>query len=415
MKETQQTDTELTLEHVQPLGEQIMDFAQYLSVLHNTPLDYVFSPILAALSTAIGSKAQVLTGPHVNHLNLFLVSVGRPGANKSAPAKLVLKPLVDYNATLYHNYKRELAAYMSAGPKEKGPKPVKRAISLSDVTIERLALALGDNPAGLLLYRDEVGAYLQALSRYSSGGGGEVRSLCEIYDGSQLVIDRKGEDLYLVDSPYLSLFGTTQPNSLRDVFGRPELADSGFLQRFCFFYPEKQPAFRKLEREQQLSQVACDKWDELLRSLIGFPGQIRLTFDQEAWYFYNSFLSMSFRKQQECGDYEAQAWSKLNITTSKLAGICAVARRAPLRGDESDFVINRDDMTFSFRIAKLLHRNQTRIWHELCGPGISSREAVQALGASHKIANVKEFARNLDLPYTSVVRWVNQGRERAGR
>jgi hypothetical protein len=50
--------------------------------------------------------------------------------------------------------------------------PVLERVVTGDVTIEKLAALLEDNPKGLLVSRDELGGWLASFTRYKGGAGG---------------------------------------------------------------------------------------------------------------------------------------------------------------------------------------------------------------------------------------------------
>lgn len=397
------------IENIRPLGEIVSSMVEHIAESYNTPLDYAFGPALCALSTALGAKVKIRTGPHTNKANLFLVTVGRPGANKSSPANIILKPLRDLNARMFEQYRVEMAKYKAAKADEKPETPVKRNVMLSDVTMERLAISLYDNPQGLLLYRDEIGAYLQAVTKYSSTGG-EYRALCEIHDGMQLTIDRKSDDLYFVDSPYLTLFGTTQPNSLKEVFGKPELANSGFLQRFCFLYPDVLPDFKELSTQSTLDLSKYRDWEGLLMTLVHDLDQVTVKFSPDTWTRYNKFLALSHRNQLDSEDYEAQVWSKLNITVAKLAGICAVVAGVSEGIIANEYTIEKKDFKFAVMLAMLLRDNQLRIFNEINGanPKDELKRSLKTLKKQFKSLNYSKLAEALGMNKGSVYSLINR-------
>lgn len=396
------------------------DMVMSVSNVYNTPMEYCLCAALGAVATAAGSMFRVQVGPHRDLLNLFCVAVGRPGANKSAPCRCLVGPLAAHNQLLYQAYVDQKRAYDQAPASEKPQPPVKHAVILSDVTMERMAMALGDNGRGLLLYRDEIGAYLQSLARYNAGGG-EVRALCEIYDGHPLSIDRQGGALTLVQSPCLSMLGTTQPNSLSDVFGRKEIVDSGFLQRFCFFLSRDTPTFRPMQMEYGLPAQTERGWTELLESLLRVDHAVEVAFSQKTWAKYNKFLEISFNNQASTGDYEAQVWSKLNIILPKLAALAAVMERASESGRMPERLeIDRRHFEFGAELALYLRDTQMAVMGRMRGSQaarMSTRELVQGLCAVCEIPNLRQLASALSLPPSSVIRWaakVRKAQEPAG-
>lgn len=367
--------------------------------------DYALGPVLAAVGAAAGNRVSVTVGPYTNRLNIFLVTVGRPGANKSAPSRRVLEPLSQHNARLYADYRAEMGAWRDGD--KKGTPPPKRAFMLADVTVERLCRSLGDNPGGLLLHRDEAGAFLQSLAKYSGGGGGEYRLLNEIYDGNQLRIDRQGDDMVVVDNPVLSFMGTTQPRCLKDVFGKSEIVDSGFLQRFAFVYPESLPPYTGAVYE--MPPTVDIAWSELLRKVLSLPAPVRYDIRGEALETYETFraASRSFQSDDQEG-YEAMVWSKLEILAVKLAGIAHLAAQAedgtPTGGDISPVA-----MKWGVKAALYFRQSQLRIRQEMGALRVPPRrELLQMVLKAFDVTSQADLARVLGVGVATVSRAANQ-------
>jgi Protein of unknown function (DUF3987) len=108
---------------------------------------------------------------------------------------------------------------------------------VSDITMERLAQVMNDNPpgSGLLLHRDELAAWVLSMNQYRGGRGADRQSWVSIWSGEPWIVDRKTTDDAYVSAPFACVLGGIQPDVL------PELAtnrDDGFVDRLLFTYPE---------------------------------------------------------------------------------------------------------------------------------------------------------------------------------
>src|SRR5207244_2361593 len=125
-------------------------------------------------------------------------------------------------------YKEALAHYEQQDPETRGEKPVCERYVVSDTTVEALAVVLQDAPRGLLLARDELGGWLNAMDAYKpKGKGGDVAHYLEMHRAGQLIVDRKSgpEKLVHVPRAAVSIVGTIQPETLRRALGREHFED----------------------------------------------------------------------------------------------------------------------------------------------------------------------------------------------
>lgn len=69
-------------------------------------------------------------------------------------------------------------------------RPFLKRIVVRDSTIERLATLSAENPAGLILHRDELVGLFASFARYSGGGGSDRQFFFEAYGGRSFTVDR---------------------------------------------------------------------------------------------------------------------------------------------------------------------------------------------------------------------------------
>jgi Protein of unknown function (DUF3987) len=128
--------------------------------------------------------------------------------------------------------------------------PAEPRITINDSTLARLQQILADNPNGLIVYRDELIAFLRSLDM--QGHEGDRGFLLECWNGvGSHVVDRIGRDQVRVANKCLSLFGTITPGPLasylRESFGGRD-AD-GFIPRFqLMVYPDPRAKYVPIDR-----------------------------------------------------------------------------------------------------------------------------------------------------------------------
>jgi hypothetical protein len=109
---------------------------------------------------------------------------------------------------------------------------------VDDCTIEALAPILAENPAGVLLARDELAGWFD-FGRYSgSKGDAEVTRWLSCYDAEPLTTDRKLSGTLYVPEAVVSICGGIQPQVLIRAVGNRHLAN-GLLPRFILAAPPK--------------------------------------------------------------------------------------------------------------------------------------------------------------------------------
>ena len=122
----------------------------------------------------------------------------------------------------------------------------------SDATTEKLGELLGQNPRGLLIFRDELAGWLRTLSK--PGREGDREFYLESWNGTgSFAVDRIGRGSLYVEAMTLSVLGGIQPNKLRaytsDAF-KGGAGDDGLLQRIqVVAWPDGLNKWRDVDRE----------------------------------------------------------------------------------------------------------------------------------------------------------------------
>jgi hypothetical protein len=92
-----------------------------------------------------------------------------------------------------------------------------RRVICSDITIEKLAEILEDNPAGTLVARDELAGWFHSFTRYKGKAGGtDLPNWLEMYRAGTIVVDRKTGERRTLIVPHaaVSVTGSIQPGVL---------------------------------------------------------------------------------------------------------------------------------------------------------------------------------------------------------
>ncbi|MEM9663167.1 MAG: DUF3987 domain-containing protein, partial [Planctomycetota bacterium] len=339
----------------EPLASYVLEVSESMSV---DPAA-VAAPMLAACSGAIGDSRRIRVGSLNPPSALWICLVGSSGSRKSAAidaatqfCKLAEREARDESAAARREYqanlKRMKQTTKSGPPVDEPTEPIEHRRTVGDVTLERLAMILQDNPRGVMMIRDELAAWFD-FGRYSSGGGSSNRSgWCELFDGRSITVDRKGSASSYVESTSVSLVGGIQPDILRDLLTAQNVA-SGLMARLLFVSPPEQPG-RMCEREIDSRLLAGV--GEVFRKLytIGLPddaedGVLRLSEDAKPLY-RQTFDDLSAESHLAGEDDLKGALSKLAGIFARLCCVMQLVTDAcsdhPVEAIEARGIIDRE-------------------------------------------------------------------------
>ncbi|MES2460015.1 MAG: DUF3987 domain-containing protein [Armatimonadota bacterium] len=252
------------------------------------PVEYPAAAALVSLSAAVGRRIGIRPKRYDDWTvipNLWGAIIGPPGVQKTPATAEALKPLhrleVESRKAFEEEVKdheagqlvvkakqdaakdalrkkaksggttedlRDLALQAAGGAADE--KPVWRRFIVNDTTVEKLGELLGENPDGLLMFRDELTGFLRTLER--QGHESDRAFYLEAWNGSgSFTYDRIGRGTTVIDAACLSLFGTIQPGPLARYLRGAASGDEadGFAPRLqILVYPDPPKTFRNVDR-----------------------------------------------------------------------------------------------------------------------------------------------------------------------
>ena len=243
------------------------------------PPEFIAAAALVALGSIIGARCAIRPKSRDSWLivpNLWGGIVGDPSAKKSPAWGVALKPFDRLIAKALEEHRAALTEYDTAKVvfdahkdaiegriKEAAKKPSKgdpaviarelrthgeqapdppvlRRYKTNDSTVEKLGELLRENPAGLLVLRDELVGLIAIWER--EGREGERAFFLEAWNGDQSFdTDRIGRGHISILNLCVSIFGGIQPDKLTVYLEQAAhaLANDGMLQRFqVLVYPD---------------------------------------------------------------------------------------------------------------------------------------------------------------------------------
>jgi hypothetical protein len=311
--------------------------------------DLVAVPLLGLLSSAIGNSRQVqLKRGWKESAALFAVVVAEPGDKKTPAQKAALAALWQAQKRLKKEYQEEYEVYeeelrhweaerkVAAKEGEATPpkpkEPVLKSVVVDDVTVERLADILDENPRGVTSAQDELSGWVLSMNQYKAGGKGADRQFwLRVWSNAPVKVDRKSRKVpAIIPEPWVSVVGSIQPEILPELhIGR----NDGMLDRFLYSYPEPQRARHTDEVVSATAEYAVLKLYDRLADLKmpesdgeSFPGTVPMT--KDAWEVFKE-LAGQLSEEAHALDFPRRlrgAWSKLEAYLARLSLIIALSR-----------------------------------------------------------------------------------------
>jgi hypothetical protein len=325
--------------------ECLRRFAEEAAASVPCPPDYVAVPMLAIAGAAIGaSRALEIKHGRTERPCLYAAVVGSPSCGKTPCRTFAARPLHEEQARLYEIYRRERQAREDGV--DDAPKPKERTLYVSDVTVEKLANVLQENPRGVAVDRDELTGWLRSMDQYRSGKGADRQFWLSAWSGEPVSVHRKNQDTgpVRVAHPFVSVVGGLPPDLLTAMRGERAVAD-GFIDRILFCYPQEHPATG--ETWACIPEHCEEAWRDCLARLWALemiddsshglrPHFVRLTAcGRTAWKKFTDALADK-RNDDVTPDCLKSALGKLNSYGARLALIVHFLRLATGEADDED-------------------------------------------------------------------------------
>jgi DNA polymerase I-like protein with 3'-5' exonuclease and polymerase domains len=345
---------------VEALPEPIHTFVLQGAVALGCDPAYLALPALSVAASLIGNS-RVIRLKRNWHEPAVVWSgiVGDSGTLKSPAVSVTVNPLYRLQKRLLkkfqtdmEQYQTDLEAYNERKRKAKKEeqefteeppeKPSLARVVTGDITVEKLAQLLEDNPKGLLVGRDELGGWLGSFTRYKGkAGGSDLPNWLEMSRAGTIQVDRKTGDRPTLFITYaaVSITGGIQPGALARAL-TPEYMEVGLGARILMAMPPKLP---KRWSEVEIDLDVQEAYENLLDGLRDLqmdkgrdgdrePFPVRMTPEAKAaWvHFYGEWA----RAQANVEGELAAAYSKLEGYAARLALLHHVVTNVGRREDD---------------------------------------------------------------------------------
>ena len=340
------------------LQVEIQDIIKNFVDVYQCDADIVITTIYAIVSIAVNKSIKLFDGKYTNYPSMWICHVAPSGSNKSAPVKMLYKPINELNEEAVMAYYEELRNTDRDDGTNK-PKPICKKLSLTDTTPEAIYKALSFMPQ--MIYRDEIKGMIDDFDRYNRSG--IISNMLSIWDSTSFCIDRKTEDPAFIREPFLDILGGIQPGLLKSTFGNPQLMVSGFNQRILFVYPDKVPV--TYYSDKQLSESIMPYWTDFIRELLKVE-PTELTLSPEAKDFYCTYYNMLQDKKSTADDYMQYVYSKLQIIILRWTIVTHLLWEKTFDYYQKD-IISGDEMIHSVQCMLYFESAAEKVYQEISG------------------------------------------------
>jgi hypothetical protein len=410
---------------VEALPAPVGEYVRQAAVALGCDPAFVVLPALAVVASAIGNTRTIRLKRDWHEPSVvWSLIVGDSGTLKS-PAyqkavghlfRLQKRLLAEYRAAMA-KYEEALAAYQAAAkkrrdegadPGEPPEQPVYRRVVLSDITIQKVAEVLEDNPRGVLVGRDELAGWLGSFRQYKGKSeGSDLPNWLEMYRAGTVIVDRKTGDRrhYFVERAAVSITGGIQPGVLVRAF-TPEFLESGGGARIVMAMPPKRPKrWSEVEVTPEVEEAYHTALDKLLALNFGHNGKgepvpHELNLSKEARAAWIAFVNSWGEEQAAVEGELAAAFSKLEAYAARFALLHHVVGRVA-RGEDDLAPVGRESIEAGVTLCRWCAYEARRIYSTLTEtvPQRDTRRLVEFIQSRGNRITARQLQRSNNRKY----------------
>ena len=230
---------------------QVQAYAKAVAGSHVVDPSFAALPIIGCAAAAIGNawRLKLKAGFSVPP-TLWIGLVADSGTNKSGPLAEIIAPL--HKPLVGDDIVSDINV------------PGSRRLVLSDATLEAVIQRMNDNPRGVMVYRDELAAWVKSFNSYRKGGGGDEQAWLEFWAAGSYTLDRKTDaEEVLIPNASACVIGGIQPQIMVECFDPAKFA-SGLVPRILICAP---PKLRSAWSDTEVTEEQTKTWADVLAFL----------------------------------------------------------------------------------------------------------------------------------------------------
>jgi putative DNA primase/helicase len=380
----------------------VIDTAERMQV----PLDYPAAALVISLAGCVSRRATIQPKQHdtgwVVVPNLWGGIVAPPGFLKSPVIQQIIKPLLRIENELYEDFSQDQTAYGRAReehelrlqawkeeykrvtkkgnaaperPPEMSTVPTLRRLVVNDSTFEALHQTMSENPAGIIVIRDELTGWWSTLDR--QGREGERAFCLQCWNGDTgHTIDRIGRGSIRVEACCMSLLGGIQPARLRSYLVdalQDGPSNDGLIQRFqILVWPDPPKRWRLVDRSPNLEAEA--QTEKVFRRILDLSPESprRYSFNVQAQALFFAWLTDLENKIRSDDLHPAMTahFSKYRSLMPSLAMLFQIAEDTAADLESPDPSVNLEHARQAAAWCDYLESHARRIYSSLTTPQI---------------------------------------------
>lgn len=395
---------------VELLPDRLAAYVRAASEATPCPRSMVAVPMMSVLAGAVGSAACLrLKRTWKEHPILWTAVVAPSGTAKSPAAHHAWRPLQRREEQAAEEYEREMEQYRSLDEEAQAnaDEPTRDRYRIGDITREKVARVLNENPRGVVLVRDELATWIESFDRYAQGAA-DLHAWLAYYEARQDTVDRvNGEDLIL-NAPAVSVAGTIQPGTLRKKLDEIHF-ETGFAPRMMLAMPPTEP---KTWTTADVTQEVMAGYRTVLDRLYSVQGiEVELTPDAEK--VWASWHDAAHQLQYDME--EGPAASVASKTVGHAARIALLLHLAEQPPKNADAPVTADTIRRGQRLATWFRSETLRVYDEL-GLVEGVLQPIdrfhRALPAAFETDDAKDVANEMGTPARTMYDWLKRLQER---
>jgi hypothetical protein len=327
-----------------------------------TAPEFLFTTLLPAAASRVGTAARIIIKPSAKYsqpMVFWTAIVANSGSMKTPAQRVILDPLVALETEAYESYRIDLEDYRAERELSKGKKlqketpeepsrpPIRKRYLTKDITLETLQHIHGENPRGLLYYRDELAGNTKARNQYRGGHGADEEAELDQWNGSAILYDRAEKSVCLPRSA-VSRTGGYQWEVLAQLMGDHNDFNGSFA-RWLFCAAKTPLRYLHLLREDRDTGIS-EALTYLYAELEKVPEQDYLL-SYEAMQLLETWQHQLVDAQQSEDAFGLQlVFPKIEAYTARLALWLHIVN-AVLRGERPSQMIDGDTMEKAIELA----------------------------------------------------------------
>ncbi|BAY66916.1 hypothetical protein NIES22_70600 (plasmid) [Calothrix brevissima NIES-22] len=281
----------------------------------NMPIspEVLLTTLFPVAGSRIGTSSRLVIKPSTGYTATSIFwscVVSMTGTLKSPSQQVIIDSLNDFEDDEYQNwklatddYKRQMKQRGKGDDLPDEPSPRKRFIIKGSTSEARMKIH-GENPRGLLYYRDEWSGFITGRNKYRGGKGDDAQLDLSEFNGEALFKDGvDSEKCIFLKRSAISRTGNTQPDTLKDLQSQGNFEDhTGEFARWLFCLKDNPLPYINLSSDTDED----DKLGNLLKSALGFLYKELGRLPERDY-----FLSNDAKKIYETYQHQLMDWLKV--------------------------------------------------------------------------------------------------------